>query len=115
MKRILLSLTVFSGALGHELVVSVPSGLIDTPAGCRALNTDKTWPAAEVWSKALPGVVSKSKEAKCKHIAPSYRIQLKSIAEVQKAVKFATEHNPRLSVINSGHDLLAINMAVSVF
>jgi hypothetical protein len=44
---------------------------------------------------------------------PDYRFVAKSAVDVEKAVTFATTHNVRISVINTGHDYMARNDAPS--
>lgn len=77
-----------------------------TPPGCRKLNTDVDWPAPEVWEAALPGVVATNGSDRWGPTV-NYRLQAKSVADVQSAVRFATEHNVRLTVLTTGHDQLA--------
>lgn len=73
---------------------------LDTPAGCKALASDKQWPADDVWKKAFPGVFKKLKGTE----APDYMVQAKSVQDVQNVVNFAREHNVRLTIITTGHD-----------
>lgn len=76
-----------------------------TPDGCRVVHTDRQWPDKSVWKAALPHVLSRGvAKDKLKH--PDYRLEVKTAAEVQAAVKFATKHNIRVAVLNSGHDFL---------
>ncbi|KAH7392884.1 hypothetical protein BKA66DRAFT_439018 [Pyrenochaeta sp. MPI-SDFR-AT-0127] len=76
-----------------------------TPPGCRKLRTDADWPDFEVWRAALPGVVPTNGTDKYGSI-PDYRLQVKSVTEVQQAVRFARKHNIRLTVLTTGHDQL---------
>ncbi|KAL1592216.1 hypothetical protein SLS59_009872 [Nothophoma quercina] len=75
------------------------------PPGCRKLNTDSDWPSVETWKEALPGVVAGKGSDKYGTI-PDYRLQAKSVEDVQQAVRFASQHNIRLAVITTGHDQL---------
>jgi hypothetical protein len=74
----------------------------ETPEGCKKLASDKGWPADNVWRAALPGAFKKLKGTE----APDWMFQASSISDVQKAIKFAKEHNVRLTVISTGHDFL---------
>lgn len=76
-----------------------------TPSGCRKLNTDIDWPDVEIWKAALPGVVATNGSDKWGPTV-DYRLQAKSVADVQNAVRFAKEHNIRLTVLTTGHDQL---------
>jgi FAD/FMN-containing dehydrogenase len=91
-----------------------PSDQQSAPDGCRVVHTDKQWPANSVWKAALPNVLTRGvAKDKLKH--PDYRLEVKTPAEVQAAVKFATKHNIRLSILNSGHDFLGRLVKVMVF
>lgn len=64
------------------------------PVGCRRLSKDTDWPSPEIWKAAMPNVVAiKPVSGKT---APDYRLQARSIADVQAAVKFATSNNIRV-------------------
>jgi hypothetical protein len=76
-----------------------------TPRGCRKLNTDYNWPDVSTWEIALPGVFATEGSDEYSTI-PDYRLQAKSVEDVQQAVRFAKEHNIRLSIITTGHDQL---------
>jgi hypothetical protein len=54
------------------------------------LSTDADWPSSEVWKAQLPGVIPRHAKATNE---PDYRLQPKTAAEVQKAVKFAKNNN----------------------
>lgn len=75
------------------------------PIGCRKLSTDRDWPAPEAWQAGIPGVILQN-GSDVHGSLPDYRIRAKSISDVQAAVRFASEHNIRLSVITTGHDQL---------
>lgn len=75
------------------------------PAGCRKLNTDTDWPTQAQWEAALPGVVATNGSDEHGSL-PDYRLQARSVEDVQAAVRFAREHNVRLSVLTTGHDQL---------
>ncbi|KAI9152342.1 putative FAD-linked oxidoreductase [Paramyrothecium foliicola] len=92
------------------VVIASNKGL--RPPGCRALKTDIDWPAPEVWESSLPGVVRTNGSDKHGPL-PDYRLQVKSISEVQRAVRFATRNNIRLTVLTTGHDQLGRNDAGS--
>ncbi|KAH6638496.1 hypothetical protein C7974DRAFT_307458 [Boeremia exigua] len=83
-----------------------------TPPGCRKLPTDADWPDVSVWREALPGVIATNGSDEHGPI-PDYRLQAKSVEDVQKAVRFAKNHNIRLSVITTGHDQLLRSYAGS--
>jgi hypothetical protein len=74
------------------------------PVGCKKLSTDTDWPSADVVDAELPGWEAPMPDGKMKH--PDYIYEAKSVASVQRAVRFVTKHNIRLSIINSGHDFL---------
>jgi hypothetical protein len=74
----------------------------DAPAGCKLLSSDKGWPADSTWRGAFPGVYKKLKGT----YGPDWMVQVKTVADVQKAVNFAREHNVRLTVISTGHDFI---------
>lgn len=77
-----------------------------TPAGCKKLNTDTDWPSPEAWHSALPGVIPSPNKTDRWGPLPDYRLQAKSIEDVQAAVRFAKEHNIRLTILTTGHDQL---------
>jgi hypothetical protein len=74
-------------------------------SSCKLIPSDTTWPAPDVWTKALPGVVSIKKDPEGPK-RPNYLLTATKIEHVQAAVKFAAEHNIRLAIINSGVDFL---------
>ncbi|KAF2427517.1 FAD-binding domain-containing protein [Tothia fuscella] len=96
---IFLSLLRFTAAIENILYAN-------TTAACKKLPGDEGWPAPEVWEKAMPGVVARADQDP-DATRPDYQLVAASIAQVQAAVKFATDHNVRLSILNSGHDFLA--------
>jgi hypothetical protein len=79
------------------------------PAGCFKLSTDADFPTPEIWKAALPGVIPKSGN----RAQADYRFRVKSASHVQKAVKFAKQHNVRVSVITSGHEFSGRNWGTS--
>lgn len=93
-------------ALGHTAIKppspdrALTPNSVDTPPGCKALLSDKQWPADAVWRKAFPGVFRKLKGTE----APDYMVQAKSVKDVQNAVNFARDNNVRLTIIATGHD-----------
>ncbi|KAL1955726.1 hypothetical protein VTO42DRAFT_8124 [Malbranchea cinnamomea] len=88
---------------------SAPTG--SAPEGCKLLNTDPEWPPHEVWTSALPGVQLGNDTNDANR--PDYILAVEDVAAVQAAVKFAAEHNIRLTVSSSGHDFLGRNDAPS--
>lgn len=91
---------------------AIALGTGTTPPNCRALHTDTDWPAREVWEASLPGVTL-TNGSDAYGPLPDYRLQVNSIPEVQRAVRFATEHNIRITVLTTGHDQLGRNDAGS--
>jgi hypothetical protein len=75
----------------------------EAPAGCRYLPSDKGWPSDDMWKANFPGVFKKLRGT----VGPDWMVQAQSVADVQKAVNFAREHNVRLTVITTGHDFHA--------
>ncbi|UQC87185.1 isoamyl alcohol oxidase [Colletotrichum lupini] len=75
------------------------------PIGCRKLSTDHDWPAPEVWEAAIPGVIQQNGSDAHGRL-PDYRVRAENASIVQAAVRFASKHNIRLSVITTGHDQL---------
>lgn len=73
------------------------------PAGCKYLASDKGWPADHVWKTNFPGVFKKLKGS----VGPDWMVQAKNVADVQKVVNFAREHNVRLTIITTGHGMYA--------
>lgn len=76
-------------------------------SACKLLPGDAKWPAIDVWKSALPGVVAleKSQEEGLPR-RPDYQLVATTIEQVQAAVKFTSEHNIRLTILNSGVDFL---------
>jgi FAD binding domain len=101
------AVTIISGCqlLGVLPLAAALNPQSSAPEGCKTLHTDKEWPAHSVWKASLPNVLSRGL-AKDKLRHPDYRIEPATTAEVQAAVKFATKHNIRVSILNSGHDFL---------
>ncbi|QDS72645.1 hypothetical protein FKW77_002478 [Venturia effusa] len=81
-------------------------------ADCKITATDATWPKEDVWKKAMPKVAVRG-VLKAGVTAPDYKFVATNLQEVVQAVKFAAEHNVRLSILNSGHDFLGRNDATS--
>lgn len=77
-----------------------------TPPGCRKLNTDIGWPSRDVWENSLPGIIP-TPGSDAYGPLPDYRLQVKTVSDVQNAVRFAARHNIRLTVLTTGHDQLA--------
>jgi hypothetical protein len=80
-------------------IVRVPA-----PSNCKRLPIDSDWPSVEVLNAELPGWEPWMPNQKLKH--PDYIYDVKTVASVQKAVRFAAKYNIRISIINSGHDFL---------
>jgi hypothetical protein len=97
----------------QSVVVNVASNRRTiTPPGCRALKSDESFPPRDVWAKLLPGAEPTLPQSNgLKH--PDYRFSIRSAADVEKAVAFATSHNLRITIINTGHDYMARNDAPS--
>ncbi|KAF2399612.1 FAD-binding domain-containing protein [Trichodelitschia bisporula] len=80
-------------------------------ANCKAIPSDPSFPAADVWKAALPN--AKARGPQTIPTRPDYRLEAASVVDVKAAVDFARKHNVRLSLITSGHDGLARNDAPS--
>lgn len=95
-----------SPALGHTAIKppspdkALTPNSSEAPPGCKLLLSDKGWPEDSVWRSTFPGIFRKLKGTE----APDYMVQAKSVADVQKVVNFAREHNVRLTIITTGHD-----------
>ncbi|KAJ4300816.1 hypothetical protein N0V90_002904 [Kalmusia sp. IMI 367209] len=86
-----------------SITLCAQSRVTTTPAGCRKLKTDVDWPSHAQWEAALPGVIA-TNGSDIHGPLPNYRLQAKSVEDVRKAVRFAKDHNIRLSVLTTGHD-----------
>jgi uroporphyrinogen-III decarboxylase len=71
-------------------------------ADCKVIASDAGWPAADVWKQAMPKVAVKG-NIKAGTTAPDYKVVATNTQEVMQAVRFANDHNVRLSILNSGH------------
>jgi hypothetical protein len=78
---------------------------VETPSGCKAIKGDSSFPDISVWNSELPGVVPTVRKED-PATSTDYTFVAWNASDVQKAVRFASWHNVRLSVINSGHDFL---------
>jgi FAD binding domain len=107
------TLSVAPAPAAKASVVPAAPKKASTPAGCRALNADAEFPSEEVWKKELPLAVSRTKTLAKYVKAPDYKVVAMKYSDVADAVKFASKHNLRLSVIASGHDFLGRNDAPS--
>jgi FAD/FMN-containing dehydrogenase len=76
---------------------------------CKNIPGDPGWPSAEIWKVELPAAKRQSSKGTQKHA--TYRIDVKTVSEVQQAVTFASRHSIRLTLLNSGHDFLGRNDA----
>jgi hypothetical protein len=72
------------------------------PLDCKITASDKEWPAPDVWKQAIPKVATRG-NMKAGLKAPDYKLVATNANEVVQAVKFAKDHNVRLSILNSGH------------
>jgi hypothetical protein len=77
---------------------------LPAPAGCKKLPIDADWPSPDVVNSELPGWEASMPDGDKKH--PNYVYEVKTVSSVQRAVRFAANHNIRLSIINTGHDFL---------
>jgi hypothetical protein len=75
----------------------------EAPANCKLLPSDRGWPSDQIWKTAFPGIFKKLKGT----VGPDWMFQAQNIADVQKAVNFARDHNVRLTIISTGHDFHA--------
>jgi FAD/FMN-containing dehydrogenase len=87
-------------------------GKTKTPEGCRKLNTDADWPPQKIWEDAMPGI-EYLRSTFSRATTPDYRYQVRSVPDVQRALKFAQENNVRVSIITTGHDYLGRSTASS--
>lgn len=114
--------------LGLQLVAAVPqlqyaNGRPKIPtsnpraqfaADCKVTAADSGWPAADVWKKAMPKVAVKG-NLKAGITAPDYKVFATKPEEVMQAVRFANDHNVRLSILNSGHGKAALKSSAKIF
>jgi FAD/FMN-containing dehydrogenase len=89
-------------------VPSIPNSIASPK--CKKLPIDADWPSPEEWKRELPGIETIMPQ-KLKH--PQYTYEVTKVEQVQRAVKFVTKHNIRLSIYNSGHDFIGRNDAPS--
>jgi FAD binding domain-containing protein len=109
----MISLPLLSFFVSYSFLLSLNVNPIVTgPQRCRKTNTDADWPSHDVWKQALPNVIPRASKAG-EPIRPDYRFRAKTATDVQKAVKFASENNVRLTIITTGHDYLGRNDAPS--
>ncbi|KAJ3575467.1 hypothetical protein NP233_g1082 [Leucocoprinus birnbaumii] len=113
-------------SVSNRLVHAVPSG-----SYCRRINcTDDEWTSAN-WRNEIPGAMNlvnfeqdydSNPPSLCGRTAPEicgqgdvplYAILAETVEDIQAGVKFARQHNLRLSVKASGHDLLGRSTAKS--
>jgi len=71
------------------------------PPGCKLINTDKGYPTHDEFKATFPNIWTKEGMNR-----PDYHLPVQNVAQLQNAVQFATKHNIRLSILNSGHDFL---------
>ncbi|KAH7069057.1 hypothetical protein BKA63DRAFT_477810 [Paraphoma chrysanthemicola] len=99
--------------VSHSNLIHASQNITTTPPGCRKLNTDADWPSPDVWKSELPGVLPSVNTSDKWGPLPDYRLQARSIEDVQRAVRFVRKHNIRLAVLTTGHDQQARNDAGS--
>jgi hypothetical protein len=97
---LLQSASVFSAPLDDLTAVQK----LPAPVGCKKLPIDADWPSPDVVKEELPGAEEPMPDGVKKH--PNYIYEVRTVASVQRAVRFVAKHNVRLSIINSGHDFL---------
>jgi hypothetical protein len=99
-------LAAFSSAYSYSLSNGLDSSLVKVPAptNCKRLPIDSDWPSVEILNTELQGWEPRLPKQKLKH--PNYVYEVKTVASVQRAVRFAAKYNMRLSILNSGHDFL---------
>jgi hypothetical protein len=81
-----------------------PTLLPGSSLTCKTVVGDTLWPDFDLWTAALPGVLSVPYIGRDAH--PNYFLAAKSVSDVQAAIKFAGDYNIRLSIISSGQDYL---------
>ena len=87
------------------LLLSLAGTVFSANSSCKLIPGDPGWPAPDAWTKALPGVTPiENGEDGPKR--PDYLVTATKVEHVQAAIKFASENNIRLAVINSGLDFL---------
>jgi hypothetical protein len=85
-----------------------------TPVGCRAVHGDTSWPSQEIWFQELPGVVA-TRARPSNASKTDFTYIARNASDVQAAVNFATKHNVRLTITNSGTDFLGRYVSTSHF
>jgi hypothetical protein len=78
---------------------------VETPSGCKAIKGDSSFPDISIWNRELPGVIPTVRKED-PATSTDYTFVAWNASDVQKAIRFASGHNIRLTVINSGHDFL---------
>jgi hypothetical protein len=71
------------------------------PENCKKLPIDSDFPSPEEWKVALRGVEPRGPQTK--PTRPDYKYEANTVAKVQNAVKFTSDNNLRLSILNSGY------------
>jgi hypothetical protein len=96
-----------AASIGADPTLS-PSATLSTrnpaPSNCKKLSIDSDWPFDDVWKFELPGVEAREPNQMLKH--PDWTYEVKTVEQVQQAVRFAAKHNVRLSIFNTGHDFM---------
>jgi hypothetical protein len=96
---------LFALLLAVRIAATAPQSSSTAAQGCKLIPGDKNWPEKAVWQSSLPNVLTRAASRR-NQSHPDYKISAKSVTDVQAAVKFASTHNVRLSILNSGHDFL---------
>jgi hypothetical protein len=100
-----LVLLLSGGALAQDSVAPYPISNATNTTNCKVVRGDPGWPSDTVWETELPGI-QKSPPAQGNTTRPDFLYLARKVEDVQAAVQFATKHNVRLTIINSGHDFL---------
>jgi FAD/FMN-containing dehydrogenase len=100
---------LFLVSIAWAVALVGPAGVLADQVNCRKLATDPEFPTEETWKRAIPRITVRQPG----DVGADYNLRAQNYAEIQAAVRFCSEHNVRLSIINSGHDFLARNDAPS--
>jgi hypothetical protein len=117
MKSILGAALLASSAMAHIAMMppmpdrALTPNSFEAPRGCKKLLCDKGFPSENTFRDTFPGVYKKLKGT----YGPDYMLQVKTVEDVQKGVRFARKHDLRLTVISTGHDFLGRFVITKVF
>src|ERR1700712_3762618 len=103
----------FANSIIPLLLVSINFAIGVYGLECRIVPTDPSWPIASVWESELAKAMPQASEGGKKHA--TYRLDATNVQDVIDAVKFASKHGIRFSVLNSGHDFHGRNDAPNGF